>query len=349
VTAALEGDLTLEERHEILRSCGLEPRRVRIETLERDAEFTPGEGSSSRPTWFLLTDTLTGLWSGTQCLARSSARAELRFTAGRLAEYLDRAGQPCALMTEVNVFQALSKLAPKEGDTLLLTLARDGEAWRVNVVPQLADAQLAEASTPLTLVASLEDLESGFVEALEGFSRATLPLLAQVEAAIAASHAAVEAAKQKASSKAAKPSSTGKASGSTKTPEKTEPVTTPSSPSGGLFDTPSSDEPDVNEVNADDSSTALPAEPDAEAERLSELQAQLQAQLEALNSERMTLVTKLNSAAKAAFELESAFVDDADTLHPSMGAIPLGKRFAEIAQKIRVFEERGVDALEEAA
>jgi PRTRC genetic system protein E len=345
----LDGDLTLEECDTILRSCGLDPRRVRIETLERDAEFKPGEGSSSRPTWFLLTDTLTGLWSGTQCLARSSSRAELRFTAGRLAEYLDRAGQPCVVMTEVNVFQALSKLAPKDGDTLLLTLAREGEAWRVNVVPQLADTQLAEASTPLTLVASLEDLEAGFVEALEAFSRATLPLLAQVEAAIAASQAAVEAAKQKASSKTTKPSSTGKASGSTKTPEKTEPVTTPSSPSGGLFDTPSGDEPDASETESDDSSTALPAEPDAEAERLSELQAQLQVQLEALNSERLTLVTKLNSAAKAAFELESAFVDDADTLHPSMGAIPLGKRYAEIAQKIRVFEERGVDALEEAA
>ncbi|NJK46226.1 MAG: PRTRC system protein E [Pleurocapsa sp. SU_196_0] len=329
----------LEERAVILRGCGLVPSRVSVQRLERDDPSRDG----ARAWWYLLTDSSTGFTSGTSCLSGSSPQSELRWSAAQLAEYLQRANR---MHQEVSVFDALSKLIPHESDTLLLTLARDGERWRVNVVPQINDAQLAEASTPLTLVSSLEDLETGFVDALERFSNATLPLMAQVEAAIAASQAAVEAAKQKASSKASsKPSSTGKPSSPAKIPDKAEPTKEAAvSSSGGLFDTASSDaqEPDLSET---------PPEPvvDEVAQRLADLQAKLKLELDGLTSERQALVLKLNSAANAAFELETAFVVGSDELEPPMRTIPLGKRYLEVMGRLRVLEDRGVEALEEAA
>jgi PRTRC genetic system protein E len=322
----------LEEREAILRGCGLVPARVSVQRREREEPVREG----ARAWWYLLTDSITGLTAGTSCLSGSSPQSELRWSASQLAEYLKRARRE---HQEVSVFNVLSKLVPGESDTLLLTLARDGERWRVNVLPQLADSQLAEASTPLTLVSSLEDLETGFVEAIERFSSATLPLMAQVEAAIAASQAAAEAAKAKASGKNGKPANTPKPAKET---GKTEPAKeTPSS--GGLFDAPSSApaEPDAGEA-------VVPAVDEA-AQRLADLQAQLKAQLEALTSEKRSLVMKLNSAATAAFELESAFVPDSDELETAMRTIPLGKRYLEVTSRIRVLEDRGVEALEEAA
>lgn len=336
---SFEDGLSLEERDAILRGCGLKPSRVSVQRLERDEPVRNG----TRSWWYLLTDLGTGIASGTSCLSGRPPRAELRYSAAQLAQYLKRAR---TMHQEViPVFNALSKLIPNDADTLLLTLARDGERWRVNVVPQLADAQLAEASTPLTLVSSLEELETGFVDALERFSGATLPLMAQVEAAIAASQAAVEAAKQKAASKAeTKPSSTAKPPSPAKVTLKAEPTkqAEPAS-SGGLFDAPSSE--------ADEPASSETSEPvaDEAALRLADLQTRLKQELDGLTSEKEALALKLNAAASAAFELESAFVSGSEELEPPMRAIPLGKRFLEIASRIRVLEDRGVEALEEAA
>jgi PRTRC genetic system protein E len=330
----------LEERASILRGCGLAPSRVSVQRLEHDEPVREG----ARTWWYLLTDSSTGFTAGTSCLSGSSPRSELRWGAAQLAEYLKRANKT---HQEVTVFNALSQLIPQEADTLLLTLARDGERWRVNVVPQLADAQLAEASTPLTLVSSLEDLEAGFVEALERFSSATLPLMSQVEAAIAASQAAVEAAKQKAASKAgSKPSNPTKASNPAKPTGKAEPeapTDAGTASSGGLFDAPSSaaEEPASRE--------SVEAVVDEATLRLADLQAKLKHELDGLTSEKQSLVTKLNSAANAAFELESAFVSGSEELEAPMRTIPLGKRYLEVTGRIRVLEDRGVEALEEAA
>jgi PRTRC genetic system protein E len=337
-TPVPEDGLTLEARDAILRGCGLVPSRVSVERLEHDEPVREG----ARAWWYLLTDSSTGFTAGTSCLSGSSPQSELRWSAAQLADYLKRANK---LHQEVSVFNALSQLIPNQSDTLLLTLARDGEAWRVNVVPQLADAGLAEASTPLTLISSLEDLEAGFVEALERFSNATLPLMAQVEAAIAASQAAVEAAKQKAASKqAGKPSNTGKPPSGAKTPDQAEPAKNEAmASSDGLFDLTSS--------AAEEPVSSVAVEPvmDEAAQRMADLQARLKHELDGLTSEKQSLVLKLNGAASAAFELESAFVEGSEELEPTMRSIPLGKRFLEIAGRIRVLEDRGVEALEEAA
>ncbi len=342
----LDDGLTLEERDAILRGCGLVPARVSVQYLERDE---PVE-TRSRAWWYLLTDLATGLAAGTSCLGRSSTQSELRWSATQLADYLKRANK---MHQEVTVFNALSKLIHHDSDTLLLTLARDGERWRVNVMPQLADAQLAEASTPLTLVSSLEDLETGFIEALERFSGATLPLMAQVEAAIKASQAAVEAAKQKAATKQTdKPASAAKPSSPVKTPDKLEASLTKnesSISSGGLFDAPlSTDTTEADSSNAEVTPVESPVVDEA-ALRLADLQAKLKREIDGLSSEKQALAIKLNSAASAAFELESAFVPDSEELELPMRSIPLGKRYLEVTGRIRALEDRGVEALEEAA
>ncbi len=232
------------------------------------------------------------------------------------------------------MFESLSKLIPHEGDTLLLTLARDGEGWRVNLVPHPTDATLAEARSPLTLVASLEDLETGFEAALERFCAATAPLLEQVEQAIQASKQAAEEARAKVAPKSAKPPA--KSAPQPKPEVQAEPAA-----QGDLFSaSAAASEAVPSPAPATEpalvTAPPVPFTPDP--------QAQLKRRLGQLGLERQSLSERLNGAA-ASFELEGAFVEG--VLHPSLDGTPLGRKYLEVVGKIQMLERRGTEALSE--
>jgi PRTRC genetic system protein E len=79
------------------------------------------------------------------------------------------------------MFKALQELASKS--TLLISIAPEGDLMRVNITPVSKDPDTVPALRPLSLLASADELDRDFVQAMQMWSTPRRSLLDQVAAA----------------------------------------------------------------------------------------------------------------------------------------------------------------------
>jgi PRTRC genetic system protein E len=103
------------------------------------------------------------------------------------------------------MFKALQELARKS--TLLISIAPEGDLMRVNITPVSKDPDAAPALRPLSLLASADELDRDFVQAMQMWSTPRRSLLDQVAGALDqedAQDSAANGSSGKAGGKAAK-------------------------------------------------------------------------------------------------------------------------------------------------
>ena len=104
------------------------------------------------------------------------------------------------------MFQQLFALL-QDGDVFLLTLTREGDDLRVNLIPKCAESSSAAALLPLSILAApseLDDPERGFTTAIQQYIQVRHGVLEAIREVEAAGNVAVASAKKPAAGKAAK-------------------------------------------------------------------------------------------------------------------------------------------------
>ncbi|RAM63200.1 PRTRC system protein E [Herbaspirillum rubrisubalbicans] len=103
------------------------------------------------------------------------------------------------------MFKALQELARKS--TLLISIAPEGDLMRVNITPVSKDPDVAPSLRPLSLLASADELDRDFVQAMQMWSTPRRSLLDQVAGSLDqedAEDSAANGSSGKAGGKAAK-------------------------------------------------------------------------------------------------------------------------------------------------
>lgn len=159
------------------------------------------------------------------------------------------------------MFKALQELARKS--TLLISIAPEGDLMRVNITPVSKDPDAAPALRPLSLLASADELDRDFVQAMQMWSTPRRSLLDQVAGALDqedAEDSAANGSSGKAGGKAAK-----QVKGSPKGEKQSKnaeqpPVAKPTeaAPSGEASPKPDSVEQQQPSIAADASTSAAP-------------------------------------------------------------------------------------------
>ena len=104
------------------------------------------------------------------------------------------------------MFQQLFALL-QDGDVFLLTLTREGDDLRVNLIPKGAESSSAAALLPLSILAApteLDDPEQGFTNAIQQYTQVRHGVLEAIREVEAAGKAAVASVKKPAAGKASK-------------------------------------------------------------------------------------------------------------------------------------------------
>ena len=95
----------------------------------------------------------------------------------------------------------------QDGDVFLLTLTREGDDLRVNLIPKGAESSSVAALLPLSILATpteLDDPEQGFTSAIQHYAQVRHGVLEAIREVEAAGKAAVASAKKPVGGKAAK-------------------------------------------------------------------------------------------------------------------------------------------------
>jgi PRTRC genetic system protein E len=106
----------------------------------------------------------------------------------------------------VQMFQQLFAML-QDGDVFLLTLTREGDDLRVNLIPKGAESSSVAALLPLSILATpaeLDDPEQGFTSAIQHYAQVRHGVLEAIRKVEAAGKAAVASAKKPAGGKTAK-------------------------------------------------------------------------------------------------------------------------------------------------
>jgi PRTRC genetic system protein E len=106
----------------------------------------------------------------------------------------------------VRMFQQLFAML-QDGDVFLLTLTREGDDLRVNLIPKGAESSSAAALLPLSVLATpteLDDPAQGFANAIQHYAQVRHGVLEAIREVEAAGKAAVASAKKPVGGKAAK-------------------------------------------------------------------------------------------------------------------------------------------------
>jgi PRTRC genetic system protein E len=202
----------------------------------------------------------------------------------------------------------------QDGDVFLLTLTREGDDLRVNLIPKGAESSSAAALLPLSILATpteLDDPTQGFTNAIQHYGQVRHGVLEAIREVEAAGKAAVASAKKPAGGK---PSKSLEAKDAKPT---VEPVKAPwaqqqasTSPAPASTSVPAPDD----EQNGLFSSQSAPAPtPDTSARRTT-----LEHELETLRARLETNAQMLGMA--------NAFTDG--VLNQQLASFPLGKEYS---------------------
>lgn len=195
-----------------------------------------------------------------------------------------------------------------DGDVFLLTLTREGESLRVNLIPKVGEDSPGTALLPLSILASpaeLDDPKEGFVAAITSYGGVRQGVLEAIRELEAAGKSAIAAAKTKTAPKESGGKAAAKAA---EVKPQAEPVKAP------WAKTPPPDKPaDDTQGGLFSSAPATEAPPpDSGARR-----AALERELESLRARLETNATMLGFG--------NAFVDGA--LNAQLAAFPLGSEY----------------------
>jgi PRTRC genetic system protein E len=210
----------------------------------------------------------------------------------------------------VRMFQQLFAML-QDGDVFLLTLTREGDDLRVNLIPKGAESSSTAALLPLSILATpteLDDPAQGFTSAIQHYAQVRHGVLEAIREVEAAGKAAVASAKKPAGGK------TSKSLAAKDAKPAVEPIKAPwAQPQASAPASTGEPEPD-DEQNGLFSSQATPAPaPDTSARR-----ATLEGELEALRARLETNAQMLGMA--------SAFTDG--VLNQQLASFPLGQEYS---------------------
>jgi PRTRC genetic system protein E len=213
----------------------------------------------------------------------------------------------------VRMFQQLFAML-QDGDVFLLTLTREGDDLRINLIPKGAESSSVAALLPLSILATpteLDDPVQGFASAIGHCAQVRHGVLEAIREVEAAGRAAVASAKKPASGKTAKSLEAKEAKPAV------EPVKAPwAQPQVSTSPTPASTAepaPDNELVGLFSSQSAPAPAPDTSARR-----ATLEHELETLRARLETNATMLG--------MTNAFTEG--VLNQQLAAFPLGKEYS---------------------
>ena len=208
------------------------------------------------------------------------------------------------------MFQQLFALL-QDGDVFLLTLTREGDDLRVNLIPKCAESSSAAALLPLSILAApseLDDPERGFTTAIQQYIQVRHGVLEAIREVEAAGNVAVASAKKPAAGKAAKSAEVKEAKPTA------EPVRAPWAQTQAI--TPeSTDAPTANDeqVGLFSGQSAPAATPNTSAHR-----ATLEGELETLRARLETNAQMLG--------MSNAFAEG--VLNQQLASFPLGQEYS---------------------
>jgi PRTRC genetic system protein E len=213
----------------------------------------------------------------------------------------------------VRMFQQLFAML-QDGDVFLLTLTREGDDLRINLIPKGAESSSTAALLPLSILATpveLDDPAQGFASAIQHYGQVRHGVLEAIREVEAAGKAAVASAKKPAAGKTAKSLEAKEAKPAV------EPVKAPwAQPQVSTSPTPASTAepaPDNELVGLFSSQSASAAAPDTSARR-----ATLEHELETLRARLETNATMLG--------MTNAFTDG--VLNQQLASFPLGQEYS---------------------
>jgi PRTRC genetic system protein E len=213
----------------------------------------------------------------------------------------------------VRMFQQLFAML-QDGDVFLLTLTREGDDLRVNLIPKGAEASSAAALLPLSILATpteLDDPAQGFASAIQHYAQVRHGVLEAIREVEAAGKAAVASAKKPAGGKTSKSLEAKDAKPAVepvKAPWAQPQASTPSVPASS-----SGPAPDDEQVGLFSSQSAPAPAPDTSARR-----ATLEQELETLRARLETNATLLGMA--------NAFTEG--VLNQQLASFPLGQEYS---------------------
>jgi PRTRC genetic system protein E len=210
----------------------------------------------------------------------------------------------------VRMFQHLFAML-QDGDVFLLTLTREGDDLRINLIPKGAESSSTAALLPLSILATpteLDDPAQGFASAIQNYAQVRHGVLEAIREVEAAGKAAVASAKKPAGGK---PSKSLEAKVAKPT---VEPVRAPwAQPQASTPASTGEPVPDDEQVGLFSSQSAPAATPDTSARR-----AMLEGKLETLRARLETNAQMLG--------MSSAFTDG--VLNQQLASFPLGQEYS---------------------
>ena len=200
----------------------------------------------------------------------------------------------------------------QDGDVFLLTLTREGDDLRVNLIPKGAESSGAAALLPLSILATpteLDDPAQGFASAIQNYAQVRHGVLEAIREVEAAGKAAAASAKKPAGGKAAKSVEAKDAKPAV------EPVRAPwAQPQVSTAASTGETAPDAELVGLFSSQAATPAPaPNTSARR-----ATLEGELETLRARLETNAQMLG--------ITNAFVEG--VLNQQLASFPLGQEYS---------------------
>jgi PRTRC genetic system protein E len=215
----------------------------------------------------------------------------------------------------VGMFQQLFAML-QDGDVFLLTLTREGDDLRVNLIPKGTEASSTAALLPLSIHATpteLDDPAQGFASAIQHYGEVRHGVLEAIREVEAAGKAAVASAKKPTGGKPSKSVETKDAKPAT------EPVRAPwaqpqaSTPPAPASTGESAPDDEQNGLFSSQSASASAPAPDTSARR-----ATLEHELETLRARLETNATMLG--------MTNAFTEG--VLNQQLAAFPLGQEYS---------------------
>jgi PRTRC genetic system protein E len=210
----------------------------------------------------------------------------------------------------VRMFQHLFAML-QDGDVFLLTLTREGDDLRVNLIPKGAESSSTAALLPLSILATpveLDDPVQGFASAIQHYAQVRHGVLEAIREVEAAGKAAVASAKKPVGSK------TAKSVEAKDTKPAVEPIRAPwAQPQASAPASTGEPVPDDEQVGLFSSQSAPAATPDMSARR-----ATLEHELETLRARLETNAQMLG--------MTNAFTEG--VLNQQLAAFPLGQEYS---------------------